>query len=178
MGLEVQLLLIIMNNLTLHDLKTANKNTLEEVYVLNQDLIPMLGSLDSSSELKTLVDESSNSFYIEKKGKLAAFIVCFRENSEYRSLNYRHFDHKYEKFLYIDRVGVSKTHINKGIGTYLYKHIFNINDQIQLPICAEVNIEPKNEISLNFHKKLGFKETSEKQIKSGYKVKYLEKNVR
>ena len=66
MGLEVQLLLIIMNNLTLHDLKTANKNTLEEVYVLNQDLIPMLGSLDSSNELKTLIDESSNSFYIEK----------------------------------------------------------------------------------------------------------------
>ena len=27
----------------------------------------MLGSLDSSNELKTLIDESSHSFYIEKK---------------------------------------------------------------------------------------------------------------
>ncbi|MAI03070.1 MAG: GNAT family acetyltransferase [Gammaproteobacteria bacterium] len=178
MDLEIQLLQIIMNKLILNDLKTANKNTLEDVYTLNQDLIPMVGSLNSSSELKNLIDESSNSFYIEKKGKLAAFIVCFREKSEYRSLNYRHFDHKYEKFLYIDRVGVRKTHRNKGIGAYLYEHIFNINEENKLPICAEVNIKPRNEISLRFHEKMGFKETSERTINSNYKVKYVEKNAR
>ena len=156
-----------MNNLTLNDLKTANRNTLEEIYVLNQDLIPMIGSLNSSNELKNLIEKSSHSFYIENKGKLVAFIVCFRENSEYRSPNYKHFDHKYEKFIYIDRVGVTKTLENRGIGTYLYKYMFDINAVDKLPICAEVNIEPKNEISLNFHKKLGFIETSEKLIKSG-----------
>ena len=61
---------------------------------------------------------------------------------------------------------------------HIYKHIFNINDENGLRICAEVNIEPKNEISLRFHQKMGFKETSEKSINSDYKVKYVEKDVR
>ena len=104
--------------------------------------------------------------------------MCFRENSIYKSQNYIHFNKKYERFLYIDRVGIKKKYANKGIGTYLYEHIFNINNENELPICAEVNIEPKNEISLRFHQKMGFKETSERTINSNYKVKYVEKNVR
>ena len=69
---------------------------------------------------------SSHSFYIENKGKLVAFIVCFRENSEYRSPNYKHFDHKYEKFIYIDRVGVTKNLKIEGL-ELIYINIFNIN---------------------------------------------------
>tara|TARA_B100000579_G_scaffold85365_1_gene66733 strand:- start:21 stop:524 length:504 start_codon:yes stop_codon:yes gene_type:complete len=167
-----------MSNLVLSNLKTANKDTMEEIYILNQELTPMVGSLNSSNELKDLIDMSSHSFYIEKKSELVAFIVCLRENSIYKSQNYVHFDKKYKRFLYIDRVGVRKKHGNKGIGTYLYEHIFNINDGNALPICAEVNIEPKNEISLRFHQKMGFEETSEKSINSDYKVKYVEKNAR
>ncbi len=178
MDLGVLQTLINMNNLVLNNLKTANKDTIEQIYILNQDLTPMVGSLNSSNELKDLIDMSSHSFYIEKKGELVAFIVCLRENSIYKSQNYIHFDKKYERFLYIDRVGVKKKHDNKGIGTYLYEHIFNINDENGLRICAEVNIEPKNEISLRFHQKMGFKETSEKTINSDYKVKYVEKDVR
>ena len=178
MVLGVLQTLIIMSNLVLSNLKTANKDTIEEIYILNQDLTPMVGSLNSSNELKDLIDMSSHSFYIEKKGELVAFIVCLRENSIYKSQNYIHFDKKYERFLYIDRVGVKKKHDNKGIGTYLYEHIFNINDENGLRICAEVNIEPKNEISLRFHQKMGFKETSERTINNNYKVKYVEKNAR
>ena len=178
MGLGVLQTLIIMSNLVLSNLKTANKDTIEQIYILNQDLTPMVGSLDNSNELKDLIDMSSDSFYIEKKSELVGFIVCFRENSIYKSQNYIHFNKKYERFLYIDRVGIRKKHDNKGIGTHLYEHIFNINDENELPICAEVNIEPKNEISLRFHQKMGFKETSERTINNNYKVKYVEKNVR
>ena len=178
MGLGVLQALIIMSNLVLSDLKTANKDTIEQIYILNQDLTPMVGSLDNSNELKGLIDMSSDSFYLEKKSELVGFIVCFRENSIYKSQNYIHFNKKYRRFLYIDRVGIKKKHDNKGIGTYLYEHIFNISDENELPICAEVNIEPKNEISLRFHQKMGFKETSERTINSNYKVKYVEKNAR
>ena len=178
MDLGVLQTFIIMSNLVLSNLKTANKDTIEQIYILNQELTPMVGSLDNSNELKDLIDISSDSFYIEKKSELVGFIVCFRENSIYKSQNYIHFNKKYERFLYIDRVGIKKKHDNKGIGTYLYEHIFNINDKNELPICAEVNIEPKNEISLRFHQKMGFKETSERTINNNYKVKYVEKNAR
>ena len=64
------------------------------------------------------------------------------------------------------------------LGKSVNKAVFNINNENELPICAEVNIEPKNEISLRFHQKMGFKETSKRTINSNYKVKYVEKNVR
>ena len=112
--------LIIMSNLVLSNLKTANKDTMEEIYILNQELTPMVGSLNSSNELKDLIDMSSHSFYIEKKSELVAFIVCLRENSIYKSQNYVHFDKKYKRFLYIDRVGVRKKHGNFEIYIYCF----------------------------------------------------------
>ena len=73
MDLGVLQTLINMNNLVLNNLKTANKDTIEQIYILNQDLTPMVGSLNSSNELKDLIDMSSHSFYIEKKSELVAF---------------------------------------------------------------------------------------------------------
>ena len=59
MDLGVQQTLIIMSNLVLSNLKTANKDTIEQIYILNQDLTPMVGSLDNSNELKDLIDTVS-----------------------------------------------------------------------------------------------------------------------
>ena len=75
MDLGVLQTLIIMSNLVLSNLKTANKDTIEQIYILNQDLTPMVGSLDNSNQLKELIDMSSDSFYIEKKSELVGFIV-------------------------------------------------------------------------------------------------------
>ena len=98
----------IVENLSILCLKKAKTSILDEVYKLNELLAPMVGSLKSLQELHNLIKMSSNSFYAIKNDRLVGYIVCFKEQSNYHSLNYRHFNHKYKKFSYIDRIGVPK----------------------------------------------------------------------
>ena len=63
---------------------------------------------------------------------------------------------------------------SSGIGSTLYKQLLSIKDKFNIPICAEVNTKPPNELSINFHRKHGFSEITECTIKEGYSVVYME----
>ena len=62
-----------------------SKELLEDIYRLNQENIPEVGSLPSAQSLQELIKISSNTFYFSKNDELIGFIICFRENSVYGS---------------------------------------------------------------------------------------------
>ena len=161
----------------LEDLKNCTESELEEIYALNQSLTPMLGELKDIQHLKRLINMSKCSKGLKIKGRIAAFMICFRENSEYESKNYLYFNRKYKEFLYVDRIGVSKNLENTGLGSILYKYIIE-NFGEDLKICAEINTKPMNKKSIIFHEKHDFKGISEKCYNENYKVVYMERNAR
>ena len=161
----------------LENLKNCIESELKEIYVLNQSLIPMLGALKDIQHLKRLINMSKCSKGLKIRGKIAAFMICFREDSEYESKNYLYFNRKYKEFLYVDRIGVSKNLENNGLGSILYTDIIE-NFGVDLKICAEINIRPMNEKSIIFHEKHDFKQVLEKCYNENYKVVYMERNVR
>jgi predicted GNAT superfamily acetyltransferase len=61
-----------------------------------------------------------------------------------------------------------------GVGSYLYDHLYELAQKEDIPLCCEVNIIPKNDISLNFHSKKGFKYDGEFHY-DDHSVKYLKK---
>ena len=67
---------------------------------------------------------------------------------------------------------IKESHRRRGAGSYLYDHLYNLVKKEGIPLCCEVNIMPKNQISLNFHYKKGFKDAGECQFKN-HSVKYL-----
>ena len=69
--------------------EVSDKNTLEKLYLLNQDNTPEVGSLESIEELSNLIEMSSINFFILDNDEIIGFIICFRENSKYQSLNYK-----------------------------------------------------------------------------------------
>ena len=109
-------------------------------------------------------------------GKIAAFMICFRENTAYESRNYHYFNEKHDQFLYVDRIGVLKGLENNGLGTILYKYIIE-NFGKNLKLCAEINIKPMNKASILFHEKHDFKRVSEKLLNENHKVVYMERNA-
>ena len=117
---------------------------------------------------------SSLNLLIKYKNKIAGFIICFRENSEYESLNYKYFTQNKEKFLYIDRVVIKSHYRRMGLGTTVYKYLDEAAAKESLSICCEVNSIPLNQTSLNFHAKNGFIEVGEKNFHD-HSVKYFEK---
>ena len=153
-----------------------SKELLEDIYLLNQENTPEVGSLPSAQSLQELIKISSNTFYFLKNDELIGFIICFRENSVYGSENYKFFNKNKKKFIYIDRVVVKDGYRRMGFGTKFYKYLDKVASEQLLPICCEVNSIPRNEISMNFHINNGFKEVGKRDFQD-HSVKYFEKNI-
>ena len=154
--------------------RSLPSNKLENLYKLNQENTPEVGSIESYESFVSLLDISSINLLIEYKKQPVGFVICFRENLEYESLNYKFFNETKQKFLYIDRVVIQSDYRRMGFGTRVYKYIDGIAAKESLPICCEVNSIPLNQISLNFHSKNGFIKVGERKFKD-HSVDYLEK---
>ena len=146
--------------------RSIPSNTLENLYSLNQENIPEVGSLRSSESFASLLDRSSINLLIKYKKQVIGFVICFRENLEYESLNYKFFNESKKNFLYIDRVVINSSYRRMGLGTMMYNYLEYVADKEILPICCEVNSVPRNEISINFHIKNGFKEVGQKDFEN------------
>ena len=164
-----------MNDIQIHDLKAANEETLKEIFKINEGYNPFLGPLRSVDNLRDLVDKSNFSIFLTCKKQICAFAVCFREDSQYKSMNYKFFKKRFKRFFYVDRIGVVKGFKNKGLGTLIYSKIDDICLKKNLPICAEVNIVPINKESIKFHEKMGFSKVTEAYSNPKYGVRYYEK---
>ena len=151
-----------------------SKNILESLYSLNQENTPEVGSIKNSESFASLLDRSFINLLILYKKQTIGFVICFRENLEYESLNYKFFNEIKQKFLYIDRVVIKSDYRRMGFGTRVYRYIDEIAAKESLPICCEVNSIPLNQISLNFHSKNGFIKVGERKFKD-HSVDYLEK---
>jgi len=148
---------------------------LEDILSINQEHVPLVGSLENVKDLENLLKMSFLFAITKENNEITSFIVCLREGEQYKSLNYAYFSEKYKKFLYVDRIGVKNGHQNKGLGSLLYKKIDQIGNKIDLPICAEVNIKPYNKTSIQFHIKHGFEKIGEKSFSNQYEVAYFVK---
>ena len=156
------------------DLKiNQDEEIFSSFYEINQQQVPKVGSV-SLEEFINLIEISNISCGIIKKGTCLGFVICLRENSNYQSINYKFFQKRHNKFFYIDRIAIANKYQSSGIGSNLYSKLLSVKDKFNIPICAEVNIDPPNELSINFHRKHGFSKITESTIKEGYSVVYME----
>ena len=135
---------------------TTNETQLQSIYDLNQANTPEVGSLESTNHLKQLIELSAYNLLVLDDDKIVGFIICMREGSGYGSENYKFFTQRLKKFLYVDRVAIDEQHRRAGLGKAIYEDIFTHASNDNLPIALEVNTQPVNQPSLDFHEKMGF----------------------
>ena len=133
-----------------------NEAQFQSIYDLNQANTPEVGSLESIQHLKQLIEFSSYNLLVLKEDEIVGFIICMREGSAYGSENYKFFAQRLKKFLYVDRVAIDERHRRAGLGKAIYEDIFTHASNDNLPIALEVNTQPVNQPSLDFHEKMGF----------------------
>ena len=155
-------------------IEVPDKEVLDILYSLNQENRPEVGDLKSVNELTKLIEMSAINFFVLEDEEIIGFVICFREASNYHSLNYKFFSDSEDKFLYIDRVVIKKEYRRAGAGTLLYAHLSKVANLEDLPICCEVNTKPLNQISLDFHSKNKFVEVGECDF-DDHSVIYLKK---
>jgi predicted GNAT superfamily acetyltransferase len=144
--------------------ETYNEAQLQSIYDLNQANTPEVGSLKSINHLKKLIELSAYNLLVLDDDEIVGFIICMREGSVYRSENYKFFVQKLKKFLYVDRVAIDEQYRRAGLGQAIYENIFIHAAKNDLPIALEVNTQPVNQPSLNFHEKMGFDKVGAKNF--------------
>lgn len=118
----------------------------------------------------------SGAFHARRIGAVDAFVIALDErHPTYDSPNYRWFQARYGRFVYIDRVAVASAARGQGHARRLYADtIAHAADAGHDLVVCEVNIDPPNPASDAFHAALGFVEVGAAPIHGGAKtVRYL-----
>jgi predicted GNAT superfamily acetyltransferase len=98
--------------------------------------------------------------------------------SPYENGNFQWFAERLRRFIYIDRVVVSSGCRNQGIGSALYAHALSWAKQAGLlSLVAEMDLDPPNIGSLNFHKNKGFVQLGTRVLDSAKTVSMQARSV-
>jgi hypothetical protein len=145
---------------------------------LNNASLPALNELDAP-ELARLVGMSTVSLVADVDGALGGFCIVMPPGVDYASLNYEWFSRNYEDFAYLDRIAVDPAQRRSGIGRQFYDDLrVRLADVAPVLLC-EVNVRPRNEASLEFHRSIGFREVGQQDTEGGTKrVSLLELPLR
>jgi len=159
---------------TIRDTRDADMAALLKI---NNAATPNVNALDLSM-LEHLREQSCYCRVALSEGELAGFLIALQPEADYGSPNFLWFKQQFETFVYIDRVVVAKPYRGLGIGRVFYADIQSHAEQIGPRLACEVNLEPRNDVSLLFHGTSGFHEVGQQVTADGNKrVSLLTKDL-
>ena len=139
-------------------LREACRDDLESVLALNREWEHATSPL-TLEELRRLHDLAALHLVALDGGSVVAFALALGPGVVYDSPNYRWFDRGPGDFLYVDRVVVDSAAQGSGIGGALYARVFDrASARGASRVVCEVDVEPLNAVSDEFHRRWGFVE--------------------
>ena len=141
---------------------------LDAVLNLNQLEVPHVGSADLS-KMRWYAANASYFRVAMIDDRLAAFLIGLRPGTGYDSPNYLWFCERYEDFAYVDRVAVAEFARLGGLASRLYDDFAGAMPASVGTMTCEVNLQPPNESSMQFHVRLGFQQVGSQFTEGGKK---------
>jgi predicted GNAT superfamily acetyltransferase len=138
------------------DLRPLRDTDVAEVLALNDANVVKLAPLDEE-RLRELLDIADRFDVVDVGGAFAGFVVTFAPGVPYDSENYVWFSQRHSDFYYLDRIVLSDDFRRQGLGTLVYDDV----ERVARPhrrLCLEVNLVPRNDPSLAFHRARGYVE--------------------
>ena len=139
---------------------------------LNATNVPAVSEIDMA-ELEDLAKWSTRLRVAMLGDEVVGFMILLGPGLSYKSMNYAWFTQRYPQFLYVDRIALGPSTQRRGVGRRLYREAAALAAANQGPLLCEVNIKPRNETSLAFHKALGFVPVGEQDTEDGKRVVML-----
>lgn len=141
-----------------------------QILALNAAAVQQLSPLDAG-RLASLHQQAACHTVLLEGTKVLAFLLAFAPGASYDSPNYRWFEDRYRDFLYVDRVVVSASRRQAGLGTCLYRNLFELGRKRGFAsVVCEYDLEPANPPSAAFHHRFGFREVGRQRLAGGHKL--------
>ena len=161
---------------------------LPAVHALNQANVPAVGEA-TFEHLQHLVRQSLHALVAEVNGgpddepddgpdgaagdgtgsSVAGFCLVLAPGADYGSVNYQWFSQRYDQFVYLDRIAVDEQVRGRRVGAALYAEVER-RCAGRAWFTLEVNLRPRNDVSLAFHDRLGFTEVGRQETPYGFLV--------
>ncbi|MDQ3615688.1 MAG: GNAT family N-acetyltransferase [Actinomycetota bacterium] len=128
-----------------------------KVLALNLANVEALAPMDEDrlGELEKLADRFD---VVDTEGELAGFVITFGPQAAYDSENYQWFAERFgDRFYYLDRIVLDDRFRRRGLATFVYDEVEAVAAAYGR-LALEVNLLPRNDISLSFHERRGFRE--------------------
>ena len=174
-------------------LRTATEADLPRLLQINQDNVPAVGTADAD-HLATLLGWSLIALVdvpdiglpgdpVPGVDPLAplGFCVVMGPGVAYRSPNYRWFAERYADFVYLDRIAFDRRATGQGRGPAMYAEVERLARELRpgaTELTLEVNLQPPNDGSLRFHRRLGFTEVGRLEPGPGKLVSLMARSLR
>ncbi len=154
--------------------RSADPGDFAAILALNEESVAVLSPLSEES-LAKLHAQAAAHFVVEQNGCVVAFLLALREGAGYASPNYRWFAKRYARFLYVDRVVVALAAHGQGLGSLLYRRLFEHAAALHVErVVCEIDVDPPNLQSQAFHARFGFREVGRQAIAGGRKTVSLQ----
>ena len=137
-------------------IRDAVEGDLEAILLINQKSIPAMNSV-TREDLRWFTRQAEYFRVAVVASKVAGFLICLAPEAPYGSPNFRWLKERYEDFLYIDRVAVRTGFHRQGIASGLYRDAAGRARTRFHMFACEVNTRPRNQESIRFHRRLGFR---------------------
>jgi len=159
-------------------LRDVEDSDLELLLQLNEMAVPAVSSIDLV-QMRWFATNAAYFRVATHESIVGAFMIGMRPGTSYASPNYRWFCNAYDDFGYVDRIVVTSAARRQGLATRIYRDFeASLPAEVTVLTC-EVNIEPPNESSMQFHERFGFDRVGSQETDSGAKeVALLAKELR
>jgi predicted GNAT superfamily acetyltransferase len=146
-----------------------------DVLQLNADHVELLSPLDAS-RLADLRRWATRADVISSDGQTAGFVLVFGPGTDYDSENYRWFSGRYgTQFHYLDRIVIDDRFRRRGLASAVYDAVEE-TAQARERLALEVNIDPPNQPSLEFHRRRGYREVTQLG-EPGHRVSLMTRDI-
>jgi uncharacterized protein len=137
-------------------LRPLQDTDIPAVLALNERNVEALAPMDEP-RLHLLRGLAERFDVVELDGTFAGFVITFAPGTSYDSENYAWFSGRYEDFSYLDRIVLHEGVRRRGLGTFVYDEV-ETAAKARGRLTLEVNLVPRNDVSLAFHARRGYAE--------------------
>lgn len=159
------------------DFRPARIEDFEAVLAINEAGYPGVVRL-TSAELAAVLAQAPFFYVAEMNTQVVGYLMAYTDKNVYAGDEFLWFQRHFSDFLYIDQIAIAATARRARVGSKFYDFVEQFARQRGLTsLVCEVNLEPPNPISLNFHAQNGFIKVGVMDTPDGRKVSLQRKEL-